>query len=106
MLALDRVVRIGSRGKPQLGRNASAPAATARIHGCDWLGIICEHQVARGRYGSRCSTLGRGRFAQKLAVGRVAEIELMVPSRAGDVVGTSGNRLCLQSLEWRVRRIF
>ena len=68
--------------------------------------IIGEHQIPRccNRRGDRASR--RGWFAQKLAVCRVAEIELVVAPSAGGEVGTRGDGLRFQSFDWSVRHAF
>src|SRR6266567_7773823 len=102
VLALDRVVGICGWRNSQFRGRASMSTATPRVHGCNRPGIIGEHEIACVRNRPCCRTLGRGRFAEKLAMGRIAEIEVMVASAASDEVGPSGNSLGLQSLEWGI----
>src|SRR5258708_28956749 len=68
--------------------------------------VIGEYEAARSGYGVRYRTAGRWHFAQKLAMRGIAEIELAVASTRGDDIGTGGNGLSFQGLEWSIRRGF
>src|SRR6202035_3603284 len=59
-------------------------AATASCKHCrDGFFIVGEHETVRRRRGAGCRAVG-GRFAEKLAMGKVTEIEINVPPSSRD----------------------
>src|SRR6266567_7698647 len=105
VLALDRVVGICGWRKSQFCGRASMSTATPGVHSCNRPGIIGEHEIACVRNSPCSGAPGRGWFAEKLAMRRIAEIDIGMTPAASDEVGPSGNSLGLQSFERGVRRV-
>ena len=82
-----------------------ASSAASRVHGGERFGCIGENHIAGSFDGTRGGCARRRRLAQKLTMGSVAEIEIIMASVAGDKVGASGDRLRFECLEWRVGRV-
>src|SRR5579862_5258444 len=74
---------------------ARATAATAREHGCHGMVTICQHQPRGCERSAGGVTSGRRRLAEKLTVGGVTEIKIVMTSPGGDEIRTSGHGLRL-----------
>ncbi len=102
VFAKHGVIRITVRSETYFTQRARASAAACRKKRGHGLAAVDQHQAARANCGEPRRGIGGGRFAKKLAVGRVAEIEGAMATRSG-VIGARYNRLCFEGREWRAR---
>jgi len=82
------------------------PAATSGEHGGDRFLVESKHEIARRGCSRSCRAIGGGRFAKKLAMGEVAEIEVRVAPGAGNKIRAADDGLSFESLEWGARSGF
>lgn len=88
-----RIVRIYAGGKRHFGRSVRSATATPRVHGGESVRVEFKDKTAGGFDGFNYQALSRRRRAQKLAMGGVAEIEVLVPALPRYQIGSSGNGL-------------
>ena len=86
--------------------SARVPAATSGEHGGDRFLGESKHEIARRGCSRSCRAIGGGRFAKKLAMGEIAEIEVRVAPGSGNKIRAADDRLRFESLERGARSGF
>ena len=88
---------------PTSSGRAGAATTTSGKHRSHGLVMIAQHQTSRGNCGARSVAIGRWRFPQKLAVSRVAKIEIVMTSPRRNQIGSRGHSLSFHGFQRRIR---